>query len=355
MLNQNIVSSHDYGEPLPFPTQGKLRAGYLKGLNNFILSSGGNPSELLKREGIDPSVFDDPDYEIECLVAVNLLEHCSITLGDPLFGLRLAEYQDPDVLGCAMALASAAPNLRQAIECFIDYVPITTSPECELELVKSGNNVELRYKTNIGIGDKQQVYFHGLQLIMKALQMFGHQFFKPSYATLCFDVDRAGIRALEEKMRCKVYGKREVNAIAFPAELLDRPLPTANKILFSLLKNSMVDLRSSAKANFVEQVEANVRRMLSSGTCSLELCAEQLCTTTRTLQKRLARAGLKFSNIVQEERIKLAKHALLWSDYSLIEIAFQLGYSEPTSFGRAFKKSTGLTPKEFRKVGRAKH
>ena len=71
-------------------------------------------------------------------------------------------------------------------------------------------------------------------------------------------------------------------------------------------------------------------------------------TSTRTLQKRLNRIGVKFTDIVQDERIKLAKHSLRWSDASLDDIAFQLGYSEQTSFGRAFKRATGLTPKEFR-------
>jgi AraC-like DNA-binding protein len=58
--------------------------------------------------------------------------------------------------------------------------------------------------------------------------------------------------------------------------------------------------------------------------------------------------GVKFSDLVQNERIRLAKQALLRSDHTLNDIAFRLGYSEQTSFGRAFKRSTGMTPQAFR-------
>ena len=57
---------------------------------------------------------------------------------------------------------------------------------------------------------------------------------------------------------------------------------------------------------------------------------------------------LKFSDLVQDARIKLAKQALLRNDWTLNEIAFRLGYSEQTSFGRAFKRSTGMTPQAYR-------
>jgi AraC-like DNA-binding protein len=122
----------------------------------------------------------------------------------------------------------------------------------------------------------------------------------------------------------------------------------ANKMLFGLLGSGLAQLRAVPTAGFVDRVGATVRRALSAGCCSIDSCAEHLGTSTRTLQKRLNRTGVKFSEVVREERIKLAKHALLWSDCTLDEIAFQLGYAEQTSFGRAFKQSTGMTPKAYR-------
>lgn len=341
----------NFGNPdIALPPQGRIRVGYLSGLTKLVSSLGDDPRSILEFHDIDPVTFEDPDQDIECITAVNLLEYCASKLGDPLFGLHLAELQDPDVYGVALVYASAAPSVREALHCLMDYVQISVSPECEMELLASRDVAELRWNSHLGVRERAQCHYHGMLLILKILQKLDAAFFRPCYANFTCNVGRSDAIRLQERLGCRVQGRAEVNAIAFSSEFLDRPLATSNRMLFALLGGSMDQLRSNTRASFVEQVESRVRRALSSGQCSLDDCAEQLGTSPRTLQKRLIRMDIKFSDIVRNERIKLAKHALLWSDSSLDEIAFQLGYSEQTSFGRAFKRATGMTPKSFRKA-----
>jgi AraC-like DNA-binding protein len=80
----------------------------------------------------------------------------------------------------------------------------------------------------------------------------------------------------------------------------------------------------------------------------MDRCAAKLGLSTRALHKRLQAVGIQFSDIVDEQRLEAAKHALLQTDYTLDEIANHLGYSEQSSFGRAFKRWTNLTPQAFR-------
>jgi len=348
VLQHNVIAPQFDTTCLAIPAQGKVRAGYFTGFATLVDKLGGDPRKILEHNGIDPLTFDDPDNDIECTAAVGMLEYASRHLNDPLFGLHLAEQQDPDVFGCVMALARSAPNLRQALQCLIDYVPVSASPECELEMVSTRQMVELRWRAPNGLSDRGQVSYHGVLLIMKTLKMLGKQHFRPRYATLTLPVARQDSRLLEETLGCKIHGKAAANAIAFSSEILDSPIPTANRTLYSMLSNGMSQLRAASKAGFIEQVETNVRRGIIVGQSALPDCARKMGTSVRTLQKRLTEAGLKYTDIVQTERIKLAKHSLRWSDSSLDDIAMQLGYAEQTSFGRAFKRSTGLTPKEFR-------
>ena len=208
--------------------------------------------------------------------------------------------------------------------------------------------VELRWRTHSALGESEQVNYQGLLLFMKTFRMLGRQHFRPRYASLTFGIGRPDIQALQDRLGCRVNGKAGANAIAFPVDILDCPIATSNKMLFGLLGSYLSQLRAASRASFVEEVEAYVRRALSTRHCSVDDCAEKLGTSARTLQKRLTRIGVMFLDIVQNERVKLAKRALLWSDCSLDEIAFQLGYAEQTSFGRAFKRSTGVTPQAFR-------
>jgi len=69
----------------------------------------------------------------------------------------------------------------------------------------------------------------------------------------------------------------------------------------------------------------------------------------RTLQTNLSESGLKFSDILEKQRIDLARSYLKQEQLSLDDIAVNLGYSEQSSFGRAFKRWTGTTPMLYRR------
>jgi AraC-like DNA-binding protein len=332
------------------PTHGTLQGGYLRGLTDLLRSRGCDPRKLLEQHEIDPVAFDTPDYNVECMSVLNLLEHCS-RLFDPVFGMRLAERQQPDVFGSAFALARSASNVRQALQCMVDYVPLSASPECEMEIVAGREIAELRWRTQIGIGYGEQANYQGLLLMIKTLRMLVGPEFRPHYATLAFKLDRACQEVLEEKAGCKVRGHAEAHSIAFPVRVLDLPVATSNRTVFALLESYLNSLSAASRASFVEQVGAYIRGALPSSGCSVADCAGKLGTSARTLQKRLTRANARFSDIVQMERAKLAKQALRWSDCTLDQIASQLGYAEQTSFGRAFKRHTGMTPQAYRQHG----
>lgn len=337
------------------PAQGRIRTSYLRGFKDLVRTLGGDPCRLLEKHDLDPLAFESPDHDIDCGTAVNLFEYCSRSLDAPLFGLQLAERQEPDAFGCAMTLARAAPNLRQAVQSLIDYVPLSTSPECEIELVTARDVVELRWHSDAGLGDRGQAHYQGMLLFMKALRMLGGKDFRPRYAALAFALRPADAHLLEDRLGCPVRGRAQAHAIAFSPEALEHRVPTADRMLFSLLGSCLPQLRAASRPGFVEKVQAQVRKDLQSERpCSVDDCAENLGTSARTLQKRLTRVGIKFSDIVQKERIELARQALQWSDATLDDIAFQLGYSEQTTFGRAFKRATGLTPQAFRQANRAR-
>jgi len=338
-----------------YPTRGTVRVGYFWGLDKLVRELGGDPLAILEGRGLDAHTFDDPDNTIDCMAAIDLMEHCGSTLQDPLFGLHLAAMQEPGVFGCVVALAQAAPTFRQAIQCLVDFIPVSASPECELALVTTGDTAALRWRSDIGLGDEAQTYFHGLFIVHKTLQSIGRQHFRPQGASLGCALQRADAEAITRHLGYPVTGRSRHNAITFAAAHLDRPLPTSNRLAFSILQLGLANLQRASRGDYVENLRASIRRGLAAGHCTVGSCARDLHTSTRTLQKRLNRLGRKFSDVVRDERIRMARHALACSDYSLDEIAFQLGYAEQTSFGRAFKHATGFTPKAYRQAQRRRH
>jgi AraC-like DNA-binding protein len=57
---------------------------------------------------------------------------------------------------------------------------------------------------------------------------------------------------------------------------------------------------------------------------------------------------LRFSTLLDDCRYRIARHALVDTSHSLAQIAFELDYSDQTAFERAFKRKTGMTPKQYR-------
>ncbi|MNR61324.1 HTH-type transcriptional regulator VirS [compost metagenome] len=74
--------------------------------------------------------------------------------------------------------------------------------------------------------------------------------------------------------------------------------------------------------------------------------------SVRTLQRRLTEHSLDFSQLVEGIRRSLAEDYVARSDYSLTEIALLLGYSEASSFSRAFRRWTHSTPQQYRQCAR---
>ena len=68
----------------------------------------------------------------------------------------------------------------------------------------------------------------------------------------------------------------------------------------------------------------------------------------RTLIRKLGDEGAGFAEILDETRAALAKRYLAERDLQITEIAWLLGYQETSSFTHAFKRWTGMTPRQLR-------
>ena len=71
--------------------------------------------------------------------------------------------------------------------------------------------------------------------------------------------------------------------------------------------------------------------------------------SVRNLQRKLKNTNTSFRELLDEMRRELAKQYVNNSDVSLSEVTFLLGFSESSSFSRAYKRWHGVSPTEIRK------
>lgn len=111
-----------------------------------------------------------------------------------------------------------------------------------------------------------------------------------------------------------------------------------------------LDKELALKANnsqLQEQLQALLMKTLPGNQATLKEIAKMVNISERTLQRKLKEEGTSFKAILTQVQIQLAK-TYLKQDLPTDEIAYLVGYTETSSFLRAFKKWTGQTVNQFK-------
>lgn len=143
-------------------------------------------------------------------------------------------------------------------------------------------------------------------------------------------------------------------ALVFNAAVLDKAsrhaAPELLRIHESLARRQLAEVE---RLDLVRKVRELIGELLVDSGATLEQVAARLNMPARRLRERLAMAGVRFNDLVTDYRCRLAKNLLLNTDERIEVIVERTGFSEPSTFYRAFKRWVGETPVEFRKRGKA--
>lgn len=128
--------------------------------------------------------------------------------------------------------------------------------------------------------------------------------------------------------------------------------PVAVLTGFLCLRTSVPQPGRHRQADLVEQVRRVIDELLIDG-ATLEQVAARLDMSARRLREQLAQSNVRFNELLGDYRCSLAKHMLADTDERIEWIAERTGFSEPSTFCRAFKRWVGETPVAFRRRGHA--
>src|SRR5262245_36929428 len=168
----------------------------------------------------------------------------------------------------------------------------------------------------------------------------------------CRNRTRPGIRNHRDVDGGRVeFGVRE-DALLLRREMLLYPLPEEAPELAGQFEAYAAALvrRMTPQTSVAEQVRQAIAEGLLSGAVSETAVAARLALTVRTMHRHLVEAGTSFRGIRDELLRQRAKELLSERRVPIAEVSFLLGYSDPSSFHRAFRRWTGFTPAEWRKT-----
>lgn len=149
--------------------------------------------------------------------------------------------------------------------------------------------------------------------------------------------------------RCPIRYTAKENCLFFSEQQLQEPLVIANPALARANDQVVKDyLYRFSEKSVVSTVTQYIIEALPSGTPSQEYIAKKMALSGRTLQRKLASEGATLKALIDSARLNLAQLYLVQPRRNISEIAYLLGFSEPSNFTRAFKQWTGKTPLDYR-------
>lgn len=329
-----------------------IRATNLWGYDEQVRRKGGDPLPLLARYHIPPSEQRDDASFLVFKHLTGLLEDTAAELGDPAFGMMLAEYQGMDILGPISVIARSSKTVGDAINNVARYLhlhcpalALTTS----LVTVDGIPMIQLRFMID-GEGGPYRPQAHELSLansvqVMKLL--CGTDFLALS---VHFMHPRLADDACYRKVyRCEAHFEQDWTGFYLPLSAFAMPLSSADHQTWQLAQRYL-DSQQAPNANTLsEDVSRLINSLLPTGHCSSDAIASHLSMHKRTLQRRLAREGATYEQLLNDERSRMARQYLQEPNLGFAQITGLLGFSEQSTFTRACRDWFGLTPKAYRK------
>lgn len=303
---------------------------------------------LLKGMGIDPALLDRADGRValtQCarLIARVMRQTREAGLGYE-FGLRsnLAAHGN-----IGYGLMSQA-TVGEALAFGLKYGRLR-NPFFKLSLSIDGDQAVIDVRETLPLGPMRQ---HALDAVLVSMARIGRQIsgsFKPQLE-LRFDCAEPAHYTRYRPRLPPVVFAAGANQLRFPAEYLQRPLRTGNSSTAQLLAGQCE--RELSLVGEIDNVAERVRALLADTDRAypdLATVAARLHLSGRTLKRKLQQRDLSFLQLLDEARKRDGLRLLADRTLGVGDVAERMGYSDPASFTRAFRKWTGQTPTDWRR------
>jgi AraC-like DNA-binding protein len=304
----------------------------------------------LEAIGIDLDKRTQPGARVVRSKQLELWREAVEQSGDEAVGLvvgRLAEPRDYYVLGHAWL---AATTLHDAMTRLVRLRDVLSNMVSELTLSRDGSYYVLKAR----YPDPERMPIPtgidaGISSLLRLCEISAGKPVLPLRAELIFPDDWHP-DAYQERLQCPIRFDAGHNALWFPADVLEEPLPGAVPEVLECTDRIAVDyIASFDRSQVATQVRSLIYSMLPSGQVDQETIAGKLYRSPSTLQRQLSAEGTSFRDLLQSTRQGLAEQYLKEGRHSQAEIAFMVGFSDQSNFARAFKRWTGESPGQYQR------
>ena len=305
-------------------------------------------TELFSTLGLDSSVLSDPDARIAQDQMTQLWQLAVARTGNTAVGLSMARVIRPghfNVVGYALM---SSRNLKEGFTRIVRYQRI----------IGEAADINLRvlpdcYRLEVSIhGDSlpapPQSHDAALAYAIAFCRWMTGQPLVPLSVSFAY-AEPSNISEYQTLFGCPLIFDADHFGMSFSREMMEATLATGNATLAQAHDRLAGEyLARFGESRVTHQARQVLCRLLPQGEPKRLAVATALRMSTRTLQRRLQEEGNSFQQLLDETRRELAVQYLGQPQLTLLEIAYLLGFADPSNFFRAFKRWFSMPPGQYR-------
>lgn len=320
------------------------------GLSGWVLAiartldAEGVPHEpVFRRVGMDPARLTEGCNRYSQEAVSGLWRAAVQETADPYFGLKLAAHIRPStfhVVGYAM---SCSATLGDALRRYAHYARLISN---SATVVLTQERDQWRLDFSFDTGGAPPIV-QTLDAVLAGIVCFSSWIVgeevvpaEVRFRHACENREQEYAKVL----KCPIHFGQASDSVVFHAADMGRRILGANEQLACLLDDMAIRQMAELSGRFSTKVRDCLLKEFSSGEISKRGTADLMHMTERTLLRRLRDEGTTFQEVLDQFREQLAYEYLNRPDVSVQDVSSMLGFSDASTFSRAFKRWTGRRP-----------
>ncbi|PKM30299.1 MAG: AraC family transcriptional regulator [Gammaproteobacteria bacterium HGW-Gammaproteobacteria-11] len=332
---------------MPYPER-TTSSSWVMGIVQALELEGLQGQQLFSDLGLDYSLLSDPDSRIPQDQMTRLWQRAVAVSGNPAIGLNMARVVRPahfNVVGFALL---SSRSLKEGLGRLVRYQRII-GEGADMALVQAPDSYSLQLQIH---GDSlpapRQSHDAALAYILAFLRWMTGEHLRPIEAGFAYPQPE-DLTPYQSLFDCPLSFSQPHYHLRFDRAMMERPLATGNETLAQMHDQFAGEyLARFEQTRVTHQARQVLCRLLPQGEPKRQAVASALRMSTRTLQRRLQDEHTSFQQLLDETRRELAMQFLRQRRLTLLEIAYLLGFADPSNFFRAFKRWFGMPPGQYR-------
>lgn len=325
-----------------------LPAAYLRLVLEITTDRGIEPRKVLRGTRLRAAMLDAPDFRVAAAEAARIVFNAIELTGDPSLGLEFGLRTKPTTHGYLGYAAMSCNTLGDAVSLMLRFMGLRQSDFHAQRYEEQGWAVFELHETH-DAGPLRQFFLEALTIGLVRIARFLVAD-TSAEVEVWYDWPQPDYFAAHQKRLPFVRFDKPNVQIRFPGRYLDHPLvmgdPVAVKLAVAQCEQEFA-LVSSEQDNLLMRVRSELHPRKQNYP-SQEQVAQALLLSSRTLKRQLHKRGTSFRKLLEERQYADARQLLKNPNLSINQVGDAVGYRDPPSFTRAFKRWSGTTPSQFR-------